>query len=506
MPFSTGPADPVPHPAHWTPPPFEPVDERVDTTAHSGDAAGAAHLLATTRTEDLSDDECLGVIDDIERARRSLDAAAAGVFAEIDKRSLCDTRYGTTTAIWYERRHGRSRAAVSRETRTAKRLTGDLPALLDAARDARISWERVAFIASKVNCRNREAIRAAQEALIALSDAEPSWAAFCALVSDLARYADPDGGHDPSEPTSRLAMRRTGDQLLLDAVLTGSDGHSFEQLLEAHTDRLWRQWRSDSETCPEITVPSRAQIRAQALVELVRRGSNAGPTTSRPAPPELNLIIDADRVDELDPLLDQALGRSSGSHQPSAGLPPHASPDARPCPSCRAGHSDVGTFGSLPITTPNGTRAWFSASEWELLTCNAHISETLLDQMGTPIAVRDRQRFPNRAMRRSLVARDSGCVFPGCEAPPGWCDAHHVIEYSANGRTVITNLALLCRHHHGVVHRTGWTMRAVPPRSTGDTDTTGHTGAERFNSHFTITSPHGLKLHTRHRPRPPSPD
>ena len=133
-----------------------------------------------------------------------------------------------------------------------------------------------------------------------------------------------------------------------------------------------------------------------------------------------------------------------------------------------------------------GTQVWFTPSEWELLVCNADISEVILDQLGMPVAVRTRARFPNRAMRRALYIRDGGCVFPGCDAPAGWCDAHHVIEYDEDGETVISNLALLCRHHHGTIHRTGWSMRA------GD-------------GHFTITTADGLELRTEHRRRPAPP-
>jgi hypothetical protein len=57
-----------------------------------------------------------------------------------------------------------------------------------------------------------------------------------------------------------------------------------------------------------------------------------------------------------------------------------------------------------------------------------------------------------------LEARDGGCVFPGCDRPPAWCDAHHVDERSRGGRTDLRRMALLCRHHHTVTHRRDWTM------------------------------------------------
>ncbi|MCZ7629958.1 MAG: HNH endonuclease [Microthrixaceae bacterium] len=152
----------------------------------------------------------------------------------------------------------------------------------------------------------------------------------------------------------------------------------------------------------------------------------------------------------------------------------------------------------MPVTDTAGNRLWFTPTQWELLVCNSAISETLLDHLGMPVAVRERLRLPNRAMRRALVVRDGGCVFPGCDAPPGWCDAHHVIEYADDGQTVIVNLVLLCRHHHGIVHRTGWTM------SLNHTNRT-HPDQPGDHSHFTITTATGLELPTQHRPRPPRP-
>ena len=59
-------------------------------------------------------------------------------------------------------------------------------------------------------------------------------------------------------------------------------------------------------------------------------------------------------------------------------------------------------------------------------------------------------------IRRALVVRDQGCVFPGCDRPPSWTDAHHLVYWSDGGPTCLTNLCLLCRHHHEVIHHDGW--------------------------------------------------
>ena len=59
-------------------------------------------------------------------------------------------------------------------------------------------------------------------------------------------------------------------------------------------------------------------------------------------------------------------------------------------------------------------------------------------------------------IRRALVVRDGGCAFPGCGRPPRWCHAHHIWHWADGGPTALTNLVLLCGHHHRVIHHDGW--------------------------------------------------
>jgi hypothetical protein len=60
--------------------------------------------------------------------------------------------------------------------------------------------------------------------------------------------------------------------------------------------------------------------------------------------------------------------------------------------------------------------------------------------------------------RRALEARDQHCVFPGCDRPLSWCDGHHLVWWVRGGPTTLPNLALLCRHHHRMVHEGGWVL------------------------------------------------
>ena len=67
------------------------------------------------------------------------------------------------------------------------------------------------------------------------------------------------------------------------------------------------------------------------------------------------------------------------------------------------------------------------------------------------------QAWPT-GIRRAITLRDGGCVFPGCDRPPSWCDIHHCKPWSCGGSTGIDNGALLCRRHHTFVHKAGWTI------------------------------------------------
>ncbi len=74
------------------------------------------------------------------------------------------------------------------------------------------------------------------------------------------------------------------------------------------------------------------------------------------------------------------------------------------------------------------------------------------------------QRLHSGGQRRAAVVRDGGCVFPGCDRPPGWCDVHHNRLWEEGGETDLDNLSLLCRRHHVFIHANGWWIAVQRPR------------------------------------------
>ncbi|HEY0166118.1 MAG TPA: DUF222 domain-containing protein [Jatrophihabitans sp.] len=66
------------------------------------------------------------------------------------------------------------------------------------------------------------------------------------------------------------------------------------------------------------------------------------------------------------------------------------------------------------------------------------------------------QRCATEKQTLALIARDQGCAFPGCTAPPEWTEKHHVVPWSKGGQTDLSNLVLLCDYHHDRIDSHGW--------------------------------------------------
>ena len=85
------------------------------------------------------------------------------------------------------------------------------------------------------------------------------------------------------------------------------------------------------------------------------------------------------------------------------------------------------------------------------LLCDADLLPSVLGGQSEVLDVGRAQRLVTPAIRAALEVRDGGCVFPGCDKPPEASHAHHIIPWWAGGPTALSNLALLCPHHHGIV-------------------------------------------------------
>ena len=95
------------------------------------------------------------------------------------------------------------------------------------------------------------------------------------------------------------------------------------------------------------------------------------------------------------------------------------------------------------------------------LCCDASVIPVVLGDRGEVLDWGLEKRFFTDAQTKRLWLRDGGCTYPGCDAPPQWTDAHHLIHWADLGPSDLTNAALLCDRHHTTVHTRRYAGRVV---------------------------------------------
>ncbi|TCO62436.1 HNH endonuclease signature motif containing protein [Actinocrispum wychmicini] len=105
-----------------------------------------------------------------------------------------------------------------------------------------------------------------------------------------------------------------------------------------------------------------------------------------------------------------------------------------------------------------------TAREARLLACDGHILPAVLDGDSKPLDVAVPAYATPAHIRRGLYLRDKGCAFPACDRPGSVCDSHHVAHWAQGGPTEMDNMALLCPHHHRLVHNSEWQIKMIEGR------------------------------------------
>ncbi len=391
--------------------------EGVDLVERCSKAADADVVLA-------GDDELLAAATDLEAARRRLDAAQAHVLAELHARGTTLTEHGLPVGAWLAHATGQSHATSRQRVDVAVKLRRLLDVTDQALTDGRIGWEHARVLARAANPRIAPRIGGLQDELIGLADTK-SFDRWRREVMAIAELADQNGGHDPASDEARneLYLHDVGDMTHLSGKLVGATALLVKAAIESTADRLFRQAHADAQATGsgEPVIASRANLRAMGLAELCRAGQSCDLSATRPPATEVLLIVPAG--------------------------PPNERDDERPASTNRS----VRTLDGVALA--DGTL--------RTLLCDAWYRPLVVDNLGIPLDMGRAVRYATPAQRRALAVRDGGCVWPGCDKPPAWADAHHVVPVQDGGPTDLANMALLCRRHHGLTHSTGWTMHAA---------------------------------------------
>ncbi len=104
------------------------------------------------------------------------------------------------------------------------------------------------------------------------------------------------------------------------------------------------------------------------------------------------------------------------------------------------------------------TGTTISTSQARRLACNANLIPVVQAGDSRILDHGTGKRLFDRHQRVALGVRDKGCVFPNCNRPPSWCEAHHITPWSHGGPTDLANGCLLCGFHHRLIHQGEWQL------------------------------------------------
>jgi hypothetical protein len=98
------------------------------------------------------------------------------------------------------------------------------------------------------------------------------------------------------------------------------------------------------------------------------------------------------------------------------------------------------------------------------IACDAAVLPVVLGGHSEVLDWGHSRRLFSAAQAKRLWLRDGGCSFPQCTVPAQWTDAHHLVHWADGGPTDLGNAALLCGHHHTVVHQRRYAGSVVTSR------------------------------------------
>jgi hypothetical protein len=114
--------------------------------------------------------------------------------------------------------------------------------------------------------------------------------------------------------------------------------------------------------------------------------------------------------------------------------------------------------GAPGCATISGVDRPLPASAARRLAASAEIIPVVLGGDSEPLDLGRSARLASASQRSALAIRDGGCIWPRCEAPPGWCEVAHVTAWAEGGSTDLDNLVLFCAFHHRCFDHDDWQL------------------------------------------------
>src|SRR3954451_9385755 len=362
-----------------------------------GNLASVVDELLAVDPRDLPSVALGEEIVEISRQLSRLEAAYLDRAEAFDRTGAALAEHGSTAA-WLRAKTRATPSASYRDVRLARDLADVMPATRAALRDGAINPTQAQQIASLRSSIGDDALRAAEPHLV--------------------DYA------------TRVSAKELTGAITHVKHLYGRDKTDRDEADDYATRKLHSSTTIGGMGVGQWTLhPAGQEIVATAIHAL-----------SKPIPGDDRTPAQR-RADALITMAELAL--RSGQLPVTGGVKPHVSVIVRnetlaDAPGAPAAHS---AFGATP------------SAEWaRRFACDAAVSRIVIGPASEILDAGRTVRTFTAAQLRAIVARDRHCVWTGCDAPPGWCDAHHITHWADSGPTDVTNGALLCGRHHDRVH------------------------------------------------------
>lgn len=333
------------------------------------------------------------------------------VVREVDTRGVPAT-HGAPSLKSYLIQTLRMSPALAGETaRVSDSLATRHSATGEALAEARVSYEQAKAISELIDGLPKIATfeqKDRAEAFLLTQAAKLDARDLKRLAKTIDAYIDPDGTPDREEAARSKRGAHLKDHHDGTQTLSWTDTDEHIAIAKAAIEALAAPVPAEDGEHDPRPAPVR---RADALLDLCRRALQAGELgTSRGVRPHLHVTFSAETL----------LGRPGAPHG----------------------------------TTATGEH--LSPATIERLSCDADITGILLDGEGVPLKLGRTVRTVTAGQWAALLARDTGCCFPGCTRPASWCHAHHLVHWTKHGPTDLDNLGLFCTIHHHYLHDKGW--------------------------------------------------
>ncbi|GAB3621765.1 hypothetical protein GCM10027417_30270 [Glutamicibacter endophyticus] len=212
--------------------------------------------------------------------------------------------------------------------------------------------------------------------------------------------------------------------------------------------------RADTLDSPEPTV---AQRRLAGLINLLRTQATP-PTQTNPhagTDTKENSVAEANTGEATQTSAGAGLGKPKGLfrptiivHMPLRELVDLAQSHGLPLPETSAAGAPPIIEGLPAVGGITAHGLAIDSGALRRMLCEANIIPLVLGGASEILDVGRSQRYFPTVMKRAILARDRGCIVPGCTVPAENCEIDHVQEWEHGGVTSVGNGATLHPGHH----------------------------------------------------------